>query len=333
MQSTRKAPWAVILSGTIMLIIGFLASLALGSTDVAPAEFYRAFSAFDGSKEQIIIRTVRLPRAMIAAIVGAGLAVSGVIMQALTRNPLASPGILGVNAGAALFLVGAIFLMGAASPSALVWFAFLGGCLAGLLVYLLGSAGRGGLNSLKLTVAGAAVTTFLLSLNQGILLLNERTLDEVRFWMAGSVSGREVSLFLQVLPYLVFGLLGAVVFSRQLTTFSLGEETAKGLGQKTGWVKVFGLALVVMLAGSSVAIAGPIGFVGLVVPHLARAMVGSDYRYIIPAAAVFGAILLLAADIVSRFLIQPQEAPVGVVTALIGAPFLIHLARREAKQV
>lgn len=265
-------------------------------------------------------------------VVGAALAVAGALMQGLTRNPLADPAILGLEAGAALAVVVAIFLFGASSVAAYAGFAFLGAGVTAVVVYFLGSLGRGGLTPLNLTVAGAALTYLLDSLITGILILSQRTLDEIRFWLAGSLAGRDFTLFLQVLPYIVVGLVIAFALGRQITALNLGEDVAKGLGQRTTWVKTTTAVSVVLLAGSSVALAGPIGFIGLVVPHIVRFFIGVDYRWILPYAAVLGAILLLIADIGGRLLIAPQELPVGVMTAIVGAPFFIYLARSKVKR-
>lgn len=315
-----------LLLGLVALALCLLASIGLGAADIRPGTAWAALVAFDGSTEHLIIRTVRVPRALIAAAVGASLAVAGALMQGLTRNPLASPGILGVNAGAALAVVGAVFLLKTGSLALYAWFAFAGAGLAAAAVYLLGSIGRGGPTPLKLTVAGAALTALLSSLTTAVLILSQRTLDEIRFWLAGSVAGRDLSLFLQVAPYPAVGLVVALLLGRQITTLGLGEDVAKGLGQRTAWVKAAAACCVVLLAGGAVAVAGPIGFVGLVVPHVVRFFVGVDYRWILPYAALLGAILLLLADVGARLVIKPQELPVGVMTALLGAPFFIYLA-------
>lgn len=330
--SLRLSPPAGLLAAVLLLVLCMGVSIAFGLTEIGTGTLLAALVQFDGSPAHVIIRTVRLPRALIATAVGGSLAVAGALMQALTRNPLAAPGILGVNAGAALMVVAAVFLLRTASLSLYAWFAFLGAALAAAAVYGLASLGRGGMTPLKLTVAGAALTALLSSLTQGILVVNERTVDEIRFWLAGSVAGRDLALFRQVLPYMLAGLAGALLLGRQVTTLSLGEDVARGLGQRTGWVKGAVAAIVVLLAGSSVALAGPIGFVGLAVPHLSRALGGNDYRWILPYAAVLGAILLLLADVAARFVIRPEEVPVGVMTALIGAPFFIWLARRGVRR-
>lgn len=185
---------------------------------------------------------------------------------------------------------------------------------------------------MKITVAGAALAALLSSLTTAMLILNQRTLDEIRFWLAGSVAGRDLELLLQVLPYIGVGLLLAFCLGRQITTLNLGDDVATGLGQRTAWIKAIAAVAVVLLAGSAVAVAGPIGFVGLVVPHLVRFFVGVDYRWILPYSAILGAILLVGADVAARLVIRPQELPVGVMTALLGAPFFIYLARWRVKR-
>jgi len=319
--------------GLIALVICLIASIALGVIALPLPTIYAAFTGFDGSSEHLIVRSVRLPRTLIALTVGAALAVAGAIMQGITHNPLAAPDILGIEAGATLAVVVAVCFFSDASLSVYAGLGFLGAGVAAAIVYLLGSLGRGGLTPLNLTVAGAALTAFLVSLTTGLLVLNQRTLEEVRFWLAGSVAGRDVQVLFQVLPYMVLGLFLALGLSKQLTTLALGEDVAQGLGQQTIWVKVTAAVSIVLLSGGAVAVAGPIGFIGLVVPHIVRFLVGVDYRWIIPYAAIAGAILLLLADIAARLVIQPQELPVGIMTALVGAPFFIHLARRRVKQV
>jgi iron complex transport system permease protein len=315
-----------------VLLMSLVASLTYGAADISLSQVWSGLIAFDGSTEHLIIRAVRLPRSLIAIFVGAAVAVAGTLMQGLTRNPLADPGILGINAGAAIAVVMTSFIFDTSSPIVFAWSAFLGAGVAAVTVYLLGSLGRGGMTPLNITIAGAALTAFLSSITTGILILSQRTLDEIRFWLAGSVAGSDFTLFLQVLPYMAVGLAIAFALSRPITTLSLGEDVARGLGQRTAWVKITAAISVVLLAGTSVAVAGPIGFIGLVVPHIVRFFVGFDYRWILPYSAVFGAILLLVADIGARLLIKPQEIPVGVMTALFGTPFFIYLARWKVKR-
>lgn len=331
LKRARPGRWAGLLLGCSALIIAGIASLAVGTADVSPGEAIAAFVAFDDSFEHVIVRTVRLPRALIALSVGASLAVAGGIMQGLTRNPLASPTILGINAGAALAVVMALFVLEASGLSTYVWLAFAGAAAAALVVYGLGSIGPGGMTPVSLAIAGAAIAALLSSLTTAFLILDQRTLDEVRFWLAGSVAGRDIAIFAQVAPYMGVGLIVGLLLARQITTLSLGEDIARGLGQRTALVKLAAGCCVVLLAGSSVAVAGPIGFVGLVIPHLARLLVGGDYRWVLPYAAVFGAALLLTADVAARMVIRPQELPVGVMTAVVGGPFFVYLVRQRVR--
>lgn len=321
----------------LLVCLGFLAvslivSVRFGAARIGTLDVLQAFTDYNGSQDDLIIRTLRVPRAIIAALVGACLAVAGAIMQGLTRNPLADPGILGINAGAAFAVVVAVFLLGASSLSTYALFAFVGAAVAAVLVYGLGSAGRGGMGPMRLAIAGAALAALLSSLTTAMLILSQQTLEEIRFWLAGSVAGRDLELLQQVLPYIGVGLLLAFALSRQITTLALGDDVARGLGQRTWITKGLSALSVVLLAGSAVAVAGPVGFVGLVVPHVVRFFVGVDYRWILPYAAVVGAILLLGADIASRLVLRPQEVPVGVTTALVGAPFFIYLARWKVKR-
>lgn len=327
---SRSALLVGLVGCSAVLFLCLLASVRFGAARIGTWDVVMAFVDYGGSEDDLIIRTLRVPRALIAALVGAALAVAGAIMQGLTRNPLSDPGILGIEAGAALAVVGSVFLLGASSLTTYALFAFVGAAVAAVVVYGLGTLG-GGMNPMKLVVAGAALAALLSSLTTALLIFDQRTLEEIRFWLAGSVAGRDLGLLLQVLPYVCAGLLLAFVLSRQITALTLGEDVATGLGQRTAWVKFFSVAAVVLLAGSVVAIAGPIGFVGLVVPHVARFFVGVDYRWILPYSALLGAVLLVSSDIAARVVLRPQELPLGVMTALVGAPFFVYLARKGAK--
>jgi iron complex transport system permease protein len=316
-----------------LLVACLLWSITLGAADITPTVVYEALFAFDETNfDHLIIQTVRLPRVLAGIIVGAALAVAGAIMQGVTRNPLADSGILGINSGAAFAVVVAVYVLGAPSLSTYALFGFIGAAVAAGLVYTLGSAGYGGATPLRLTLAGVILTAFVSSFTTAILIFDQETLDRIRFWTAGSLAGREMDLLLQTAPYIVIGLAGALIVSRQITTLSLGDDVAKGLGQNTTWIKLIAAGLVVLLAGGAVALAGPIGFVGLIVPHVVRFLVGVDYRWIIPYCALLGAMLVTVADVGSRLLIRPQELPVGVVMAFIGAPFFIALARWRVKR-
>ncbi|WP_341279117.1 iron ABC transporter permease [Paenibacillus sp. FSL H8-0537] len=321
-----------IVLGIVFVILGLAASIAVGKSMVPLHTVIDAFTSFDGSREHLIVRTVRVPRALMAMMVGASLGMAGSIMQAISRNPLAGPEMLGSNYGAALLLVISMFVFGFTSSLVHMWAALLGAGLACLVVFMLGSLGRGGLTSIKLILAGATINMLLASMVQGILIFSEESLDEMRFWMAGSLTGGSMEMFVRVLPYMLVGITGALALSRQINLLSLGDEVAQGLGLKIGLMKTAALFIVMFLMGGSVAIAGPIGFIGLAVPHIVRFMVGLDYRWIIPYSALFGAGLLLLADIAARFIFPYQELPAGVVTAMAGAPFLIYLAQRREKR-
>ncbi|GAB4208438.1 MAG: iron ABC transporter permease [Roseiflexaceae bacterium] len=317
----------------VLLALAVLGSVAFGAADIRAVDVWAALTAFDpGSTEHLIIRTLRLPRALAAALVGAALATAGALMQGITRNPLADPGILGIEAGAALGVVLAVALLGVSSLALYALFAFAGAMLTAAAVYGLGSLGRGGPTPLTLTVAGAALTALLSSLTTGLLIIDQRTLDEVRFWLAGSLAGRDLALLLQATPYIMAGLVLALALGRPLTAIALGEDVARGLGQRTGLVKALAALATVLLAGAAVAVAGPIGFVGLVIPHAVRFLVGADYRWILPYAALAGAVFLVLSDITARLVLRPTELPVGVMTALVGGPVFVALVRWKVRR-
>ena len=316
-----------------ILLVAVMASIAFGAADIDAKAVWAAVTAFNPEDTQhLIIQTLRLPRALTAVLVGAALAVAGAIMQGLTRNPLADTGLLGIEAGAALAVVGAVFFFQIDSLNMYALFAFAGAGLTAIAVYALGSAGRGGATPFKLTIAGAAISALLGSLTTAILLFNQRTLEEVRFWLVGSVAGRNMALIGQAAPYILIGLVIALLLGRQITTLALGEDIAKGLGQSTGWVKGLCAIVVVILSGASVALAGPVGFVGLVIPHMVRFFVGQDYRWILPYAMLVGAIFLVLADLIGRLIARPGELAVGIMTALIGGPVFVLLVRFKVKR-
>jgi iron complex transport system permease protein len=322
-----------LLTCLMLLMVWLLFSIMLGAADITPQTVYQALFHFDSENFQhLIIQTVRLPRVLTGVIVGASLAVAGAIMQGLTRNPLADSGLLGINSGASFAVVLAVFALGSPPLSVYALFGFAGAGAAAALVYLFGAMGRGGATPLKLTLAGVIVTAFLSSFTTAILIHDQETLDKIRFWTAGSLAGREMPLLVQTGPYMIIGLVGALLISRQITTMSLGEDVAKGLGQNTLWVKAVAALVVVLLAGGAVALAGPIGFVGLVIPHVVRFIVGTDYRWIIPYSALSGSLLVTLGDMGARVIIRPQEFPVGVMMAVIGGPFFIWLARWKVKR-
>jgi iron complex transport system permease protein len=332
--SRWRSPTTLLLGlgiGIVLLLVCLLFSLSLGAADIELGTIYRALTDFDDSTNHLIVRSVRLPRTLIALVVGAALAVAGAVMQGLTQNPLADPGILGVEIGAAFAVVVATFIFNINSLSVYAWFAFLGATIVAVLVYVIATLSPGGVTPLNLTIAGAVFSALIGTFISGIMIVSQHTLEETRFWLAGSVAGRDLDLLLQVLPYLMIGLALALVLGRQITTLSLGEDVAKGLGQNTILVKGLGAVSVVLLAGGSVAIAGPIGFVGLVIPHMARLVVGVDYRWILPYSAIFGAVLLTISDVAARLILRPLELPVGLIMPIIGAPLFLHLVRSRSK--
>lgn len=332
LKKLQLSPPVGLILGLAILLICFVYSVRLGAIEIPLAQILTSFTAFDGSDHHLIVKTIRLPRSLIAIVVGSSLAVAGALMQGLTRNPLADPGILGIESGSVLFVVATNYLFGSSSLSVLTFAAMLGAAVTAILVYFLGSLGRGGATPLNLTVAGAALTALISSITTVILILSQLTLEQIRFWLAGSLAASDVNILVQVLPFAGAGLIIAFALGRKITTISLGEDVARGLGQQSAWVKIVTAICVVLLAGSSVALAGPIGFIGLVVPHMVRFFIPTDYRWILPYSAIAGATLLLVADIAARVLLKPQELPVGVMTALVGAPFFIYLAKSKVKK-
>ncbi|MFK2826469.1 iron ABC transporter permease [Bacillus sp. B190/17] len=328
MKRKENKLW-LLLGGAVSVAFLMAASIVYGYTNTSWSMAYYAFTAFDHSTEHIVIQTVRLPRALIAAAVGASLAMAGVILQGLTKNRLASPDILGVNSGAGFFVVLTLTLVGINSAHGFAWAAFLGSAVAVSLMFVIGSAGRDGLTPMKLTLAGAAIAAMFSSFTQGLLVLDEAALDQVLFWLAGSVQGRKLELLQAIFPYFAGGWILALLLAGKLNVMAMGEDVARGLGLNTRLIKWLSALAVVLLAGGSVAIAGPIGFIGIIIPHLAKKWIGTDHRWLLPFSGLLGAILLIGADISARYVIMPQEVPVGVMTAVLGVPFFIYIARRE----
>ncbi|MEH7118572.1 iron ABC transporter permease [Neobacillus vireti] len=320
--------WAGCIGAALVMLLLMCASVIFGYTDTNVQTAIDAYTNYNGSNQHIIIQTVRVPRAFIAAAVGANLAIAGTLMQTLTKNPLASPGIFGINAGAGFTVVAAISLFTVNDLQAFNGLAFLGAAIAAISVYGVGSFGREGLTPMKLTLAGAAISAMFSSFTQGLLVMDEAALEQVLFWLAGSVQGRKLETLEAVLPYISIGWVGSILIAGKLNILAMGEDVAKGLGLHTGMVKITIGILVILLAGGSVAVAGPIGFVGIVIPHITRTIIGMDHRWVVPLSGILGACLLLAADIAARYILMPSEIPVGVMTAIIGTPFFIYIARR-----
>ena len=321
----------------LLLIVGFFASLALGARDVPLHTVLEALPRIVGHGEPLavgdldrrVVVELRFPRTMLALTIGAALGVAGALIQGHTRNPLADPGILGVSAGAALAVVVAFAFFGVVDivPTAIV--AFAGAIAATVAVFALASIGKGTISPLTLVLGGAALTAVLSSITSALVLTDEMNLDRMRFWTVGSVAGRDLGVFWGVLPFVVVGLLIAFATGPTLNVLNLGDDTATALGINTTLQRTIAVLVIAVLAGAATAAAGPIGFVGLVVPHIARGLCGPDYRWVLPYSALCGAALLLLADIVGRIIARPGELQVGIVLAFVGAPFFIYLVYRR----
>ncbi|WP_199820513.1 FecCD family ABC transporter permease [Streptomyces sp. NRRL F-2664] len=305
------------------------ASLALGTKSIPPDRLLDLLLHPDGSEESGIIHRMRVPRTEFGLVVGAALGVSGALMQGLTRNPLADPGLLGVSAGASLGVVVGTGLLGVTAVHGFVWFAFAGALLTIALVYALGAAGRGGATPAKLALSGAAMSALLLSLVNAVLLFDAAALGDFRFWAVGSLTGQPAEVLAGVLPFLGAGALLAASTAPALNKLALGDGVATALGQNVGRVRIRGAAAVTLLAGGAVALCGPIAFIGLVIPHIARRLAGPDHRWIVVHSALLGPCLLIAADLVGRLIARPDELHVGIVVTAVGAPFFILSVRRR----
>ena len=319
-----------LLAASAVLAALVLASVAVGAKPIALGTVFDALLHYDDAlDDHLIVRGLRVPRTEVGVLVGVALGISGAVMQGVARNPLADPGILGVNAGAAFLVVLAIYVLGITSLLGYVWFAFAGAAAASVAVYAVGSVGREGATPIKLSLAGAAITAFLGSLTTAVLLVDLSTLDQFRFWAVGSLAGRTAEIAAQLAPFIIAGSLLALACGPALNALALGDDVARGLGQRVAHARAASALAVVVLCGAAVAAAGPIAFVGLVVPHVARLLCGPDYRWILPYSAVLAPILLLGADVLGRVVVRPGELQVGIVTAAIGAPFFVWLVRRR----
>lgn len=313
----------------IVLFIGV--SIAVGAADISLGTVIDAIFHFDpDSTQHAIIHELRIPRSLADVLIGAAFAVSGAVMQGMTRNPLADSGILGINAGAIFMIAISLAFFPGMSYEGTILFSFIGAAVATGLIYGTSYLGKAKITPVRLVLAGAAVTSLLTALSQGVAI-HFKLSQDLAYWVAGGVAGIKMSQLIGVLPWIVAALIGAMLISRSITLISLGDDIASGLGQKTGIVKLLGGIIVLILAGAAVSVAGPIGFVGLVVPHIVRYIVGVDYRYIIPCSAVVGGLLMLLADIGARMINPPFETPIGALFALVGVPFFLYISRKTGR--
>jgi iron complex transport system permease protein len=327
-RANRGRVFWVAVALLVLLVAGGLWSLSLGSQPIGFGEIFR--SLFHGSgTDEIIVRSLRLPRVVLALVVGAALCVAGALMQAVAANPLAAPEIMGVNAGAVFVVVLGMTMFPALAGAPTLLLAFVGAGAAGAAVMVLAGSGRGKTSPVRLALAGVTTTSLLISLTQVLIIFNENSTDGVLFWLVGGVNQASWSSIGSVLPWIVPGIVLAFALARSLNLLSLGEDMARGLGQNVERTRLFGSVLVIVLCAAAVSVAGPVTFIGLVIPHIMRRLTGSSYHTLLPLCAAGGATLLLYADIASRFVKPPYEEPAGVVTALIGAPIFVYLARRQ----
>ena len=315
--------------GLLVLLAVVVLSLGVGARTLSPGTVWNSLLHGGEDEADLIVRGLRVPRTLAGLLVGAALGLAGSLMQALTRNPLADPGILGVNAGAACAVVLAIAFLGVTQLDQYVWFALLGAAVATVVVYLLGSTGRAGASPVRLVLAGAAVTAMLTGVISAVVLTNSIAFNGFRSWSVGSLQAVDSSVVTQVTPFLLTGYVLALVLGPSLNTIALGDELASALGARVGRVRVTGIVATTLLCGAATAVTGPIAFIGLVVPHAVRAFTGPDHRWILPFSMIAGAVLVLVSDIIGRIVLWPSELEVSVVTAILGAPVFIAIVRRR----
>lgn len=322
----HRLGWMLVLGAVVMLVV--LASLAIGARSIAPSTVLDSLVHFDPANGDHAVVHSRIVRTVAGLVVGLSLGLAGTSMQGVARNPLADPGILGVNAGASLAVVVGIFFFGAVSVSDYVWFAFAGSAVAAVVVYLVASLGRSGATPVKLALAGAAIAAGMGSLMSAMLVTSQDSLELFRRWQVGALAGKSWDSITAVLPFVAAGVLILLCTGRLLNTLALGDDMARGLGQRPGLGRAVSAVGIVLLCGSATALAGPIGFIGLVVPHLLRGVVGPDYRWLLPLSLLAAPAVLLLADVVGRVVLLPSEVPAGILAAIIGAPVFIAVVRR-----
>ncbi|MEU7038631.1 iron chelate uptake ABC transporter family permease subunit [Streptomyces sp. NPDC046237] len=310
-----------------VLLLVCVLSVMIGAKPVPLGDVWHGLFQNTGVGNDVIIHDVRVPRTLLGLLVGVALGLSGAVMQGLTRNPLAEPGLLGVNAGAAAAVVSAIAFLGITDVSDYIWFAFAGAAVVSVVVYVLG--GSRSSTPVRLALAGTAATAALYGYVNAVQLLNSAALDRLRFWTVGSLASADMETVRRVAPFILAGVVLALLISRPLNAMELGDDTARALGADLNRTRVIAMAAVTLMCGAATAACGPIVFLGLMVPYLVRAITGPDMRWILPYAAVLSPVLLLGSDVVGRLVARPAELQVGIVTALIGGPVFIRLVRRK----
>lgn len=320
-----RAAGLLVSVGVLLLVC--VASIAVGAKSIPLSDVWHGLFHNAGVGNDVIIHDVRVPRTLLGVIVGAALGLSGAVMQALTRNPLAEPGLLGVNAGASAAVVSAISFLGVTSLTGYVWFAFIGAAVVSVLVYVLG--GSRGATPVRLALAGTAATAALYGYINAVELLDAAALERLRFWTVGSLASADMQTIGRVAPFIGIGVVLALLLARPLNAIEMGEDTARALGAHLNRTRALAMLTVTLLCGAATAACGPIVFIGLMIPHLVRSLTGPDMRWILPYATVLAPVLLLGSDVVGRVVTRPAELQVGIVTALIGGPVFIHLVRRK----
>lgn len=323
--TTTKKISIIIITFLILLFVSML-SIRLGVKNIHIKTILEALFQYDAHNDShLIIMNLRIPRILTGLMVGAAFSVSGAIMQGMTRNPMASPSLLGINAGAGFGLAVAMAFVPAATYNVVIIYSFLGAACATALIYGVSSVQKQGSTPLKLALAGSAITVLFSAFSQALAIVFHMS-QELTFWNAGGVSGARWEQVKLVCPWIVSGLILSIGLSKSITILSLGEEVAINLGEKTERIKKKGMVLVLILTGASVAIVGPVSFVGLIIPHIARFFMGTDYKWVIPYSMLLGGLLIILADILARIVNPPFETPLGAITAVIGVPFFLYLA-------
>ncbi|MER7205006.1 iron ABC transporter permease [Streptomyces sp. CB01635] len=323
--AVRRLAWPVVALTVTFAVVAL--SLAVGSRPVPLSTVVDALVHGANGPDALVVRSLRVPRTGIGLAAGAGLGLAGAALQAVTRNPLADPGILGLSQGAAAGVVLALATGRADGFSGYVWWAFGGAVVAAFLVYVIASRGRGGASPVKLALAGTAFSAMIAGGTTVALTSSSATLDQFRFWQVGAIDGRDAGTIVQMLPFLGAGALLVLCSARGLDGLALGDETARALGHRVHRIRIAAALGATLLTAAAVAASGPIAFVGLAVPHLARRLVGGGHRWTLPLSALLGACLLVGADVAGRVVRPPGEVPAGVMTALVGVPVLIWLVR------